>query len=64
MKANLLLCLIKHHVKNKYGRVEEQVHIFLTLKLYGSERLSFTLVEVFTRTNSRGSCVGTTAKVK
>jgi hypothetical protein len=47
MKVRLLQCFINYYVMNKYGVVEEQLHIFLTLKLYGREWLVSRLGKYF-----------------
>jgi hypothetical protein len=33
IKVKLSLCLIKHYATNAYGRVDVQIHIFLTSEL-------------------------------
>jgi hypothetical protein len=35
LKINLFLCLSKHHAMKTYGRVEVQVHAFLTWAIDG-----------------------------
>jgi hypothetical protein len=36
-KVNLSLCLIKHYTMKAYGRVDVEIHIFLTSALAGGE---------------------------
>lgn len=39
MEVKIFLCLIKHHAKKAYGRMEEQLQTFFSLALHGGGQL-------------------------